>query len=67
MRYAEYIPENDFLKMEIFLDKSSAEIFFGEGELTMSLLSYNPEQAEKIIFSCEGKAKITIEKNDFVF
>ena len=67
VRYAEYIPENDFLKMEIFLDKSSAEIFFGEGELTMSLLSYNPEQAEKIIFSCEGKAKITIEKNDFVF
>lgn len=65
-RLAKYPLENGVLEMEIFLDKSSVEIFFGKGELTMSSLSYNAETASGIVFSCKGNALVNIEKNDIV-
>ena len=62
-RIAQYRPENGLLEMEIFLDKSSAEIFFGEGELVMTALVYPPEGAEDIRFSCEGSVRLSVVKN----
>ena len=63
---AKYPLENGVLEMEIFLDKSSVEIFFGKGELTMTSLSYNAETASGIVFSCEGKTLVNMEKSDIV-
>ncbi|MBS5023183.1 MAG: glycoside hydrolase family 32 protein [Firmicutes bacterium] len=65
-RLAKYPLENGVLEMEIFLDKSSVEIFFGKGELTMTSLSYNAETASGIVFSCEGKTLVNMEKSDIV-
>lgn len=63
-RCAAYAPEGDVLEMEIFLDKSSVEVFFGAGELTMTSLSYNPVDAGGIIFSSDGETLLRIEKQD---
>lgn len=63
-RYAEYELKDDKLVMDIFIDKSSIEIFFGEGEMTMTTLTYNPETADQVYFESKGKAALTIEKSD---
>lgn len=65
-RAAEYVPKDGIFEAEIFLDKSSAEIFFGEGELTMTSLVYPPEGATGIRFSSEGRVKLSLIKNDIV-
>ena len=62
-RTARYTPENEVLEMEIFLDKSSIEIFFGEGELVMTSLVYPPEGADGIAFSSEGSVRLDVTKN----
>ncbi len=53
------------LELDIFLDRGSAEIFFGEGELVMSSLVFNGG-AEGISFSCEGSVPIELEQRTFV-
>lgn len=65
-RVAPYSLRDGVLEMEIFLDKSSIEVFFGEGELAMTSLSYNPVTADGVRFSCNGTARIEIEKNEIV-
>ena len=66
VRSMPYAPENDTLVLEIFLDRSSVEVFFGEGELTMTSLSYNPVGADGIRFSSVGETALVIEKQDII-
>ena len=62
LRSAQYELDGNVLTMEIFLDKSSVEVFFGEGELTMTSLSYNPVEASGIRFMSEGETVLRLEK-----
>lgn len=63
-RVVKYTPENGMLELEIFLDKSSIEVFFGKGELVMTSLVYPPEGAEGIAFSGEGSLTLSLVKNN---
>lgn len=63
-RVAKYRPENGVLHVELFLDNSSVEAFFGEGELTMTALSYNDVTADGIVFSSTGETQLKIVEND---
>ncbi len=65
-RFAEYEIKDDKLVMDIFIDKSSIEVFFGDGEMTMSALTYNPETADGIFFESVGETLVTVEKSDIV-
>lgn len=66
VRSMPYAPENNTLVLEIFLDRSSVEVFLGEGELTMTSLSYNPVGADGIRFSSVGETALVIEKQDII-
>ncbi len=49
--------------MEIRLDKCEAEVFLGDGEGVLSMLTYNGN-GEKVFFFAEGKAELHIEKRE---
>lgn len=66
IRKAEYSPKENILKMKIFLDKSCAEVFAGEGELAASMLVFNSPSAERVIFFADDEVKITLQKNDII-
>lgn len=66
LRKAQYVPEGDVLRLNIFLDRSSIEVFVGDGELTMTALSFNRAGADGIVFSCEGSAEVRVRKDDIV-
>lgn len=52
------------LKLRIILDKYSAELFINDGYQTFSATFYTPLEADEIVFKCDGKAILNIEKSD---
>ena len=52
------------LKLRIILDKYSAELFVNDGYQTFSATFYTPLEADEIVFRCDGKAILNIEKSD---
>ena len=52
------------LKLRIILDKYSAELFVNGGYQTFSATFYTPLEADEIVFKCDGKAILNIEKSD---
>ena len=52
------------LKLRIILDKYSAELFVNDGYQTFSATFYTPLEADEIVFKCDGKAILNIEKSD---
>lgn len=52
------------LKLRFILDKFSAELFVNDGCQTFSTTFYTPLEADDIIFKCDGKAILNIEKFD---
>lgn len=50
------------LKLRLILDKYSAELFVNDGYQTFSATFYTPLEADEIVFRCDGKAIINIEK-----
>ena len=46
------------LKLEIYVDQSSVEVFINDGIETMTANIYPIEKAEKIIFKASGHAEI---------
>lgn len=65
-RIAKYVLANNVLRLELFLDKSSVEVFVGEGELTMTALTYNDTSASGIVFISNGSTNVKIVKDDIV-
>ena len=65
-RSAEFIPQGNILRLEIFLDRSSIEVFAGEGELVMTSLAYGAPDADGIVFVSEGETAVKIIKEDVV-
>lgn len=52
------------LKLRLILDKYSAELFVNDGYQVFSATFYTPLEADEIVFRCDGKAKLNIEKFD---
>ena len=52
------------LKLRLILDKYSAELFVNDGYQTFSATFYTPLEADEIVFRCDGKAVLNIEKYD---
>ena len=52
------------LKLRLILDKFSAELFVNGGCQTFSTTFYTPLEADDIVFKCNGKAILNIEKFD---
>ena len=52
------------LKLRLILDKFSAELFINDGYQTFSTTFYTPLEADEIVFRCDGKAILNIEKFD---
>lgn len=50
--------KNDLLKLNIFLDKSSVELFANDGEETITATVFPLKQAKNILFFSEGKTVI---------
>lgn len=54
----------DTLKLRLILDKFSAELFVNDGCQTFSTTFYTPLEADGIVFKCDGKAILNIDKFD---
>lgn len=54
----------DSLKLRLILDKFSAELFVNDGRQTFSTTFYTPLEADGIVFKCDGKAILNIDKFD---
>ena len=52
------------LKLRLILDKYSAELFVNDGYQVFSATFYTPLEADGIVFRCDGKAILNIEKSD---
>ena len=52
------------LKLRMILDKYSAELFINDGCQTFSTTFYTPLEADEIVFRCNGKSILNIEKFD---
>ena len=50
------------LKLRLLLDKYSVELFVNDGVHTFTSTFYTPLEAEDIVFLCDGKATMNIEK-----
>lgn len=61
------LPENmkesgENLKLRFIMDRQSVELFVNDGAQAVSTVICTPPEADGIVFSCDGKAKINIEK-----
>lgn len=54
----------DRLKMQFILDRNSIELFVNDGEQVSSTVIYTPQEADEIVFSCDGETEINITKYD---
>ncbi len=66
VRSRRYDAADGRLRLRIFLDRSSVEVFLGEGELTLTGCVYPEAGDEGIDFACEGGAAVltSVEKWD---
>ena len=54
--------ENGQLKLRMILDRYSLELFVNDGEQAASNVLYTPLEAQDIVFSCGGSARIDVEQ-----
>jgi beta-fructofuranosidase len=65
LRKTKVLLEDNQLSLQIFLDKSSVEVFIQNGKKTMTALVYPLDGSDRIsIFAKEGKARFKINKWD---
>lgn len=50
------------LKLRFLLDQFSVELFINDGAQTFTSIFYTPAEAEDIVFECDKKAVVNIEK-----
>ena len=50
------------LKLRFILDRFSVELFVNDGAQTFTSTFYTPAEAEDIVFECDKKAVVNIEK-----
>ena len=54
------------LKLRFILDRQSIELFVNDGEQVVTTAICTPMEADEIMFSCDGKAKVNVEKYEIV-
>jgi len=54
------------LKLRFILDRQSIELFVNDGEQVVTTAICTPIEADEIVFSCDGKAKVNVEKYEIV-
>ena len=54
------------LKLRFILDRQSIELFVNDGEQVVTTAICTPMEADEIVFSCDGKAKVNVEKYEIV-
>jgi beta-fructofuranosidase len=65
LRKTKVLLEDNQLSLQIFLDKSSVEVFIQNGKKTMTALVYPLDGSDQIsIFAKEGKARFKMNKWD---
>lgn len=60
-------PQNGALKLRVLLDRNSIEVFVNDGEQTMTVWLYTPQEADGITFAADGKALVTAEQYQLSF
>lgn len=55
---------NGEIKLRFIMDRYSIELFVNNGEQAASTIIYTPLDADEIVFSCEGKAIMSVDKYD---
>ena len=59
-RSCHYEPEGQDLKLRILTDRNSVEVFFGRGELAMSMCVYEEKLGDRVSFEMDGSAELDI-------
>ena len=57
-RSCSYKIKGEELKLRIITDRNSVEVFWGEGELAMSMSIYDEEKGSGLSFGISGRAEI---------
>ncbi|MDE6421360.1 MAG: GH32 C-terminal domain-containing protein, partial [Lachnospiraceae bacterium] len=52
------------LKLRFILDRYSIELFVWDGEKVITTVIYTPKEADRVLFACDGTAKINVVKYD---
>lgn len=55
---------SDTLKLRFILDRNSVELFVNDGRQVSSTVIYTPQEADEIVFSCDGETEINVIKYD---
>lgn len=50
------------LKLRFLMDKYSIEVFVNDGEKVSTTVIYTPQEADRIVFGCDGTAKMNVVK-----
>mgnify|MGYP000164050707 CR=1 FL=1 len=54
------------IELRFILDRQSIELFVNDGEQVVTTAICTPIEADEIVFSCDGKAKVNVEKYEIV-
>lgn len=54
------------MKLRFVMDRYSVELFVNDGEQVSSAVIYTPQEADEIVFACDGRARIDVTKYDIV-
>ena len=54
------------IKLRFIVDYNSVELFVNNGETVLSTVIYTPLEAQGVLFTCDGKITVNIEKYDIV-
>lgn len=63
-RMMEVEEKNGRLKLRFILDRYSIELFVWDGEKVSTTVIYTPKEADRVLFACDGTAKINVVKYD---
>ena len=54
------------LSCVFIMDYNSVELFVNNGETVLSTVIYTPLEAQGVLFTCDGRITVNIEKYDIV-
>lgn len=54
------------IKLRFIMDYNSVELFVNNGETVLSTVIYTPLEAQGVLFTCDGRITVNIEKYDIV-
>ena len=54
------------MKLRLLLDKFSVELFVNDGVQTFTSTFYTPLDAQDIVFVCDKRARVNIEKYNII-